>query len=67
MFQLGLFFLGQPDFQTGFFIARTQIDSSVLLDSGVNGGIQGASPGFGFCPMGGEIRCSLSLLSLWTG
>ena len=32
--------------------------------SAVGGGIQGASPGFGFCPVGGKIRCSLSL---WTG
>ena len=69
MFQFGFFFVGQSDFHPYFFIVSTQIDSSVLLDFRRGRGYSGVSLGNGFCPLGGEIRCSLSLwtLSLWTG
>lgn len=63
-FQLGLFFFGQCDFQTDFFIVRTQIDSSILSNFRCGRGYSGVSPGNGFWPVGGEVRCSLFL---WTG
>ena len=64
MFQLGLFFDRQPDFQPYFFVVGTQSNSSILSNFRCGRGYSGVSPGNGFCPVGGEIRCSLSL---WTG
>lgn len=63
MFQLGLFFDRQPDFQPYFFVVGTQSNSSILSNFRCGRGYSGVSPGNGFCPVGGEIRCSLSL---WT-
>ncbi len=63
-FQLDLFFFDQSDFQPEFFIVRTQNDSSILSDFHYRRGYSGFSPGNGFCPLRGEIRCSLSL---WIG
>ena len=59
-----LFFDRQPDFQPYFFVVGTQSNSSILSNFRRGRGYSGVSPGNGFCPVGGEIRCSLSL---WTG
>ena len=55
MFQLGLFFDRQSDFQPYFFIVRTRNDSSILYQIfAVGGGIQGSPLGMDFAPWGAK-------------